>query len=68
MKIRALLSLFLVTAVFLSACGNSKGESSKEETKDALDIYTTVYPLQYFTEAIGRGVRECRDGLSSRNG
>ncbi|SIR82504.1 zinc transport system substrate-binding protein [Peribacillus simplex] len=53
MKIRALLSLFLVTAVFLSACGNSKGESSKEETKDALDIYTTVYPLQYFTEAIG---------------
>ncbi|MES9737775.1 zinc ABC transporter substrate-binding protein [Peribacillus frigoritolerans] len=54
MKIRALLSLFLVTAVFLSACGNSKGESSKKETKDALDIYTTVYPLQYFTEAIGR--------------
>ncbi|WHY56273.1 metal ABC transporter solute-binding protein, Zn/Mn family [Peribacillus simplex] len=53
MKIRALLSLCLVTAVFLSACGNSKGESSKEETKDALDIYTTVYPLQYFTEAIG---------------
>lgn len=53
MKIRAWLSLFLVTAVFLSACGNSKGESSKEETKDALDIYTTVYPLQYFTEAIG---------------
>ncbi|MBT2602984.1 zinc ABC transporter substrate-binding protein [Bacillus sp. ISL-53] len=53
MKIRALLSLFLVTAVFLSACGNSKGESSKKETKDALDIYTTVYPLQYFTEAIG---------------
>ncbi|MFE4812519.1 metal ABC transporter solute-binding protein, Zn/Mn family [Peribacillus simplex] len=53
MKIRALLSLFLVTAVFLSACGNSKGESSKEETKDSLDIYTTVYPLQYFTEAIG---------------
>lgn len=53
MKIRALLSLLLVTAVFLSACGNSKGESSKKETKDALDIYTTVYPLQYFTEAIG---------------
>ncbi|MBO0999965.1 zinc ABC transporter substrate-binding protein [Bacillus sp. SD075] len=52
MKIRALLSLFLVTVLFLSACGNSKGESSKE-TKDALDIYTTVYPLQYFTEAIG---------------
>ncbi|MED3788275.1 zinc ABC transporter substrate-binding protein [Peribacillus frigoritolerans] len=53
MKIRAWLSLFLVTAVFLSACGNSKGESGKEKTKDALDIYTTVYPLQYFTEAIG---------------
>ncbi|MDM5220838.1 zinc ABC transporter substrate-binding protein [Peribacillus sp. NJ11] len=52
MKNRALLSLFLVTALFLSACGNSKGESTKKE-KDTLDIYTTVYPLQYFTEAIG---------------
>ncbi|MDM5360923.1 zinc ABC transporter substrate-binding protein [Peribacillus sp. ACCC06369] len=52
MKNRALLSLFLVTALFLSACGNTKGESTKKE-KDTLDIYTTVYPLQYFTEAIG---------------
>ncbi|WP_375090572.1 metal ABC transporter solute-binding protein, Zn/Mn family [Peribacillus sp. RS7] len=52
MKNRALLSLFLVTALFLSACSNSKGESTKKE-KDTLDIYTTVYPLQYFTEAIG---------------
>ncbi|MDF9759230.1 zinc transport system substrate-binding protein [Peribacillus simplex] len=52
MKNRALLSLFLVTVLFLSACGNSKGDSTKE-AKDTLDIYTTVYPLQYFTEAIG---------------
>ena len=36
MKIRALLSLFLVTAVFLSACGNSKGESSKEGNQGCL--------------------------------
>ncbi|MFC9599537.1 metal ABC transporter solute-binding protein, Zn/Mn family [Peribacillus butanolivorans] len=52
MKKSVLLSLFLVTALFLSGCGNSKGETTDTD-KDILNVYTTVYPLQYFTEAIG---------------
>ncbi|MGG0288691.1 zinc ABC transporter substrate-binding protein [Peribacillus butanolivorans] len=52
MKKSVLLSLFLVTALFLSGCGNSKGETT-DTNKDILNVYTTVYPLQYFTEAIG---------------
>ncbi|MEK4538499.1 zinc ABC transporter substrate-binding protein [Peribacillus sp. FSL K6-1552] len=52
MKKSVLLSLFLVTALFLSGCGNSKGETTDTD-KNILNVYTTVYPLQYFTEAIG---------------
>ncbi|CAH0227666.1 High-affinity zinc uptake system binding-protein ZnuA [Peribacillus sp. Bi96] len=52
MKKRVLLSLFLVTALFLSGCGNLKGETNHTD-KNILNVYTTVYPLQYFTEAIG---------------
>ncbi|MFB6801934.1 metal ABC transporter solute-binding protein, Zn/Mn family [Peribacillus butanolivorans] len=52
MKKSVLISLFLVTALFLSGCGNSKGETT-DTNKDILNVYTTVYPLQYFTEAIG---------------
>ncbi|MCK1994878.1 zinc ABC transporter solute-binding protein [Peribacillus muralis] len=53
MKNRAWLSLFLVTVLLLSACGNTKEENGDGTKKDTLNIYTTVYPLQYFTEAIG---------------
>ena len=53
MKKQAWLSLLLVAALFLSGCGNEK-ENTKKQDKDTLDIYTTVYPLQYFTEEIGR--------------
>ena len=53
MKNRAWLSLFLVIVLLLSACGNSKEKNTADSKKDTLDIYTTVYPLQYFTEAIG---------------
>ncbi|WP_057915648.1 metal ABC transporter solute-binding protein, Zn/Mn family [Peribacillus muralis] len=53
MKNRAWLSLFLVTVLLLSACGNTKEENGDDTKKDTLNIYTTVYPLQYFTEAIG---------------
>ncbi|KXH86904.1 metal ABC transporter solute-binding protein, Zn/Mn family [Sporosarcina sp. HYO08] len=35
----------------LAACG-TKG-SSEQEPNDLLKVYTTVYPLQYFTEQIG---------------
>lgn len=35
----------------MTACSNEKEQSQKE--KDELSIYTTVFPLQYFTERIG---------------
>ncbi|AOH56809.1 adhesin [Peribacillus muralis] len=53
MKNRAWLPLFLVTVLLLSACGNTKEKNTDDAKKDTLNIYTTVYPLQYFTEAIG---------------
>lgn len=40
----------------LAACGNKgqmKEKVEPEENKDVLSVYTTVYPLQYFTERIG---------------
>ncbi|PIC62830.1 adhesin [Sporosarcina sp. P13] len=47
-KLVILISLF--TLVLLSACSNIRNE---KESKDRLTVYTTVYPLQYFTERIG---------------
>ena len=51
MKSKFVLSLLLIAALALTGCGNS--EKNNNEDKDVLDIYTTVYPLEYFTEAIG---------------
>ena len=41
--------LFLL--VFLAACGNN--EEKAQNTDEKVQIYTTVYPLQYFAERIG---------------
>ena len=53
---KKLLSLLLlsITAILLTAC-NSETDSLNDTTEktDSLTIYTTVYPLQYFTERIG---------------
>ncbi|KZO01843.1 zinc ABC transporter substrate-binding protein [Bacillus badius] len=50
------LKVFFVFAVLLlSACGQEKGsqqDDSKE--KGALKVYTTIYPLTFFTEEIGK--------------
>ncbi|MFJ7747669.1 metal ABC transporter solute-binding protein, Zn/Mn family [Peribacillus sp. NPDC097295] len=51
MKSKILLSLSLIASLALTGCGNS--EENKNEDKNVLDIHTTVYPLEYFTEAIG---------------
>lgn len=51
MKRKLLLSLSLIAALALTGCGKSEGK--QKEDKDVLDIYTTVYPLEYFTETIG---------------
>ena len=53
------LSLFLlsIVAVILAACGGDDNATTDKETTEGstnkLSIYTTVYPLQYFTERIG---------------
>ncbi len=52
-KLLALLFIS-VTAIILAAC-TSENESAPDSTKktDIINVYTTVYPLQYFTERIG---------------
>lgn len=51
--ITALISLFMMTA-----CGNSNGnegvdKAGETEKAEVLEVYTTIYPLQYFAEQIG---------------
>ncbi|WP_413308044.1 zinc ABC transporter substrate-binding protein [Bacillus sp. 1P10SD] len=50
-RIILLLSLLLPLTLVLSAC--SDGTQQSQSKKDKLTIYTTVAPLQYFTERIG---------------
>ena len=49
------LLLFAITAIVLAACGGETDDSSTDSTEktDVMNVYTTVYPLQYFTERIG---------------
>ncbi|MCA1022331.1 metal ABC transporter solute-binding protein, Zn/Mn family [Halobacillus litoralis] len=57
MKKSGLLSFLLISVIILlSACGSEEtsGDGNEgEEKKDKLKIYTTVYPLQFFTSEIG---------------
>ncbi|MEH7272217.1 zinc ABC transporter substrate-binding protein, partial [Neobacillus vireti] len=43
--------IFILLSLFMTACSEEKDQSQKE--KDQLTIYTTVFPLKYFTERIG---------------
>lgn len=45
------LSFFLPFSLFLSACSNEQGPI--QTNKNQLSVYTTVFPLKYFTERIG---------------
>ncbi|WP_318615710.1 metal ABC transporter solute-binding protein, Zn/Mn family [Sporosarcina sp. YIM B06819] len=48
--------LSVIALLLLAACGNKgqmKEKIEPEENIDVLTVYTTVYPLQYFTERIG---------------
>lgn len=49
------LLLLLIAALAMTACGGDDKESGSntDGTDNALSIYTTVYPLQYFAERIG---------------
>ncbi|MDQ1001126.1 zinc transport system substrate-binding protein [Neobacillus niacini] len=51
MKKIILLPFILLISLVLAACGNEKEQLEKE--KNQLTIYSTVFPLQYFTERIG---------------
>jgi zinc transport system substrate-binding protein len=51
LKKLSLLLLVLLLTIFTAACGNQEATSSEEN--DTIQIYTTVYPLQYFAERIG---------------
>lgn len=51
LKLVATLSFIFL---FLTACSNESSNIKNESlNEDALDIYTTAYPLAYFTERIG---------------
>lgn len=45
--------LVLVLPSLLAACNVSKEESSGESKNGKLNVYTTIYPLQYLTERVG---------------
>lgn len=55
---KILFPLALVSALILAACSSEEGTSNESQSQNAssgeqLSIYTTVYPLEYFTERIG---------------
>ena len=41
----------LLLSLLMTACSEEKGQTQKEKVQ--LSIYTTVFPLQYFTEQVG---------------
>ena len=54
MKKALLLFLVLTLTLFIAACGDkTTSEETTQDNNDTLQVYTTVYPLQYFAERIG---------------
>ena len=45
--------LLAMLVLVLAACGDEEATTDNATNKDTLNVYTTVYPLQYFTEVIG---------------
>ena len=48
-----LILLTSILTLFTAACGQKEALPQENNDKDKLTIYTTVYPLTYFTERIG---------------
>ena len=55
-RVKLLISFLLPISLFLAGCGGTESKKSQEDSDKQLTIYTTVYPLQYFTEVIGGNV------------
>jgi zinc transport system substrate-binding protein len=53
MKKTLLLVAISLLLLFTGACGANSGTNVKTKNPDSLTVYTTVYPLTYFTERIG---------------
>ncbi|WP_336823278.1 metal ABC transporter solute-binding protein, Zn/Mn family [Sporosarcina sp. USHLN248] len=55
MSKKFLLVLSVIFLLLLTACGNKEQAKEKDKTRGdhVLSVYTTVYPLQYFTDRIG---------------
>ncbi|PIC05537.1 adhesin [Anoxybacillus flavithermus] len=55
MKVKTILSIILASTLLLFGCSQQEqtNEPKNEEKNDQLIVYTTVYPLQDFTEKIG---------------
>lgn len=51
-KLALILSIFLIGSIFLSGCGNDASNTDKKN-ENQIQVYTTVYPLQYFAQQIG---------------
>lgn len=50
-KTAFILSIFMIIAAVLSGCAQDRANQEKDE--DLLQVYTTVYPLQFFAQQIG---------------
>ncbi|MGG0719739.1 zinc ABC transporter substrate-binding protein [Robertmurraya massiliosenegalensis] len=49
------ISLFIMLFILvLAGCGSKEKNTNANQENDKLHIYTTVYPLQYFAEEIGK--------------
>ncbi len=51
-KLFSIISLFLIASI-ITACSNTESTELETNNTNKIDIYTTVYPLTYFTERIG---------------
>lgn len=52
MKKQVTVILFFLVSIFLTGCNDAQN-STAEKSDNKIDIYTTVYPLQYFAQEIG---------------
>lgn len=57
-RMKKLFTFLLLFVLFLSGCAN--GEKEKNKDKEKLIVFTTVYPLQYFSERIGGNYIEAK--------